>query len=73
MDSLQHFTFNHNSEPVYIAGPSRSNSAPQAADDDYRSYHEVDETEELIERGILYRCHNCGNVWDGDSQCTCHL
>lgn len=66
MDSLQHFTYNLNSEPVYIAGPS---SAPQAAEE----YHEVDETEELIERGILYRCHNCGNVWDGDSQCTCHL
>ena len=24
-----------------------------------------------INSEILYECNNCGNIWDGNAQCTC--
>lgn len=28
-------------------------------------------TEYLIEIGSLFKCENCGNIWDGNAQCNC--
>ena len=27
--------------------------------------------EYLIEIGSLFKCENCGNIWDGNAQCNC--